>query len=144
MAVRVDPEGNEARALFDLVDFRERHVLGIGSGDGRLTRHYAAMAAHVTALEPFQDSLRKAVATLPDALRDRIDFHNMPYAASLPELSAYYEEANAFDDSAGDQAFVAWAAQLAPVVEAAWRAAGDGAEVVYRERAHIARLVPLR
>ena len=80
MAVRVDPEGNEARALFDLVDFRERHVLEIGSGDGRLTWHYAAMAAHVIALEPYQDSLAKAVAMVPDALRDHIDFHHIPFA----------------------------------------------------------------
>lgn len=80
MPVRTDPENNESRALFDLVDLRDRRVLEIGSGDGRLTWRYAAMAAHVTGVEPFQDAFLKAKEEVPRALRGRIDFHHMAFA----------------------------------------------------------------
>ena len=49
MMIRVDPENNEPRALFDLADFNGRSVLEIGCGDGRLTWRYADNVAHVTA-----------------------------------------------------------------------------------------------
>ena len=60
MAVRTDPEGNETDALFDLVRLDGAEVLEIGCGDGRLTWRYAEHAAHVTAIEPFGDSLARA------------------------------------------------------------------------------------
>jgi len=37
MTIRVDPENNETRALFDLANLSGKHVLEIGCGDGRLT-----------------------------------------------------------------------------------------------------------
>ena len=49
MAVRVDPEGNEIRALFDLVNRTGRDVLEVVCGDGRLTWRYADNVSHVRA-----------------------------------------------------------------------------------------------
>ena len=60
MTVRVDPEGHETDARFDLVDVEGREVLEIGCGDGRLTRRYADRAAHVTAIDPFEDAIERA------------------------------------------------------------------------------------
>jgi 2-polyprenyl-3-methyl-5-hydroxy-6-metoxy-1,4-benzoquinol methylase len=60
MTIRTDPEGNETAALFDLVDLDGAEVLEIGCGDGRLTWRYAEQAAHVTAIEPFEDSIARA------------------------------------------------------------------------------------
>jgi 2-polyprenyl-3-methyl-5-hydroxy-6-metoxy-1,4-benzoquinol methylase len=60
MTIRTDPEGNETAALFDLVDLDGTEVLEIGCGDGRLTWRYADRAAHVTAIEPFEDSIARA------------------------------------------------------------------------------------
>ena len=60
MTIRVDPEGNETAALFDLVDVEGREVLEVGCGDGRLTWRYADRAAHVTAIEPFEGSIARA------------------------------------------------------------------------------------
>ena len=57
MTIRSDPENNEIRALGDLVDFSGKHVLEIGCGDGRLTWRYAEAAAHVTAIEPFEEAV---------------------------------------------------------------------------------------
>ena len=60
MSVRTDPEGNETKALFALVDLEGAEVLEIGCGDGRLTWRYAERAAHVTAIEPFGGSIDRA------------------------------------------------------------------------------------
>jgi 2-polyprenyl-3-methyl-5-hydroxy-6-metoxy-1,4-benzoquinol methylase len=60
MAIDVDPEGNETAALFALAELDGAEVLEIGCGDGRLTRRYAERAAHVTAIEPFEDSIARA------------------------------------------------------------------------------------
>ena len=79
MALRVDPENNETRALFDLADFSGQHVLEIGSGDGRLTWRYADRAAHVTAIEPFGQSLARARENLPDELKGRVEFHQVGF-----------------------------------------------------------------
>jgi hypothetical protein len=41
----VDPEENETRALFGIVNVVNEYILEIGSGDGRLTWHYAERVA---------------------------------------------------------------------------------------------------
>ena len=73
MTIRTDPEGNETATLFDLVDLDGAVVLEIGCGDGRLTWRYADRAAHVTAIEPFEDSIARAKERLRerDAIRGR-------------------------------------------------------------------------
>lgn len=77
MTIRSDPENNEIHALFDLADFYGKHVLEIGCGDGRLTWRYAQAAAHVTGIDPFEQSIERARASLADALRDRVEFHHI-------------------------------------------------------------------
>ena len=45
--IRIDPENNESRVLFNFAHFHNKHVLEIGCGDGRLTWRYADKAAHI-------------------------------------------------------------------------------------------------
>ena len=89
MTVRLDPEGNETRALFEMEDFDGKRVLEIGSGDGRLTWLYADRAAHVTAVEPFKQSFERATKDLPPELEGRVDFRNMAFL----DFAAKSEEA---------------------------------------------------
>jgi 16S rRNA A1518/A1519 N6-dimethyltransferase RsmA/KsgA/DIM1 with predicted DNA glycosylase/AP lyase activity len=79
MTIRSDPENNEIRALFDLVDFSGKYVLEIGSGDGRLTWRYAEAAAHVTAIEPFEGAIERANVNQPDRLRDHVKLHHIGF-----------------------------------------------------------------
>jgi 2-polyprenyl-3-methyl-5-hydroxy-6-metoxy-1,4-benzoquinol methylase len=79
MTISSDPENNEIRALFDLVDFSGKHVLEIGCGDGRLTWRYAEAAAHVTGIEPFEESIGRAIANRPDTLRAQVEFHHIDF-----------------------------------------------------------------
>jgi 2-polyprenyl-3-methyl-5-hydroxy-6-metoxy-1,4-benzoquinol methylase len=79
MTVRIDPEGNETAALFDLVDLEGREVLEIGCGDGRLTWRYADRAAHVTAIEPFEDAIARANSRLSETPNERIEFRHVAF-----------------------------------------------------------------
>lgn len=89
MTIRSDPENNEIRALLNMVDFSGKHILEIGCGDGRLTRRYADEAAHVIAIDPFEQSIRRAKANLPSSLRDQVEFRHATFeeyaAAQKPE-----------------------------------------------------------
>jgi len=73
MAIRVDPEGNETRALFELARLDGHQVLEVGCGDGRLTWRYASHAAHVTAIDPHEDSVIRAKASVPEDVRSRVE-----------------------------------------------------------------------
>ena len=81
MAIRIDPENNETRALFDIVDFSGRHVLEIGCGDGRVTWRYADKAVHVTGIDPSVEQIALAREHLPNQLQDRIEFQDIAFEA---------------------------------------------------------------
>jgi 2-polyprenyl-3-methyl-5-hydroxy-6-metoxy-1,4-benzoquinol methylase len=84
MAISIDPENNETRALLDMANFSDKHVLEIGCGDGRLTWRYADKAAHVTAIEPSSEQVAVARENLPKHLKGRVEFH----AATLEDFAA--------------------------------------------------------
>jgi 2-polyprenyl-3-methyl-5-hydroxy-6-metoxy-1,4-benzoquinol methylase len=98
MTVRTDPEGNETEALFDLVQLDEREVLEIGCGDGRLTWRYADRAAHVTAIDPFEDGIAMARQQLPATLASQVDLRAV----------AFEDFAAATRGSSFDIAILAW------------------------------------
>src|SRR2546426_7243527 len=70
----VDPEGNQTRAVNELVDFSAKEVLEIGCGDGRLTWRYADRAATVVGLDPFEGDIERAWLATPERLRPRVVF----------------------------------------------------------------------
>jgi 2-polyprenyl-3-methyl-5-hydroxy-6-metoxy-1,4-benzoquinol methylase len=66
MALTEDPEGNEVRALERMVpSFAGLRVLEIGCGDGRVTRHFAADARSVVAIDPDADAIEALTAEWP-------------------------------------------------------------------------------
>jgi len=79
MAIRTDPENNETRALFDMVNFGGQHVLEIGCGDGRVTWRYADKAARVTAIDPSAKQIAQAREDLPGLLQDRVEFQDIAF-----------------------------------------------------------------
>ena len=74
MAIIEDPEEIEKITLHQMVDFRDRQILEIGCGNGRLTWRYADQATHVTAIDPDEEEIKNARATLPDRFKDRVSF----------------------------------------------------------------------
>lgn len=70
----LDPEGAHLAALHRLAGFDGLRVLEMGCGDGRLTPGIAERAASVLAFDPEADKVAVARETLPDELRDRVEF----------------------------------------------------------------------
>src|SRR5262245_42393866 len=74
MALRVDPEKNEIRALRGVGPWRGKRVLEIGCGDGRLTLRLAGLGARVDALDPDGGLVRAARRSLPPRLTGRVRY----------------------------------------------------------------------
>ena len=74
MAVRIDPERNEVRALRQAADWGGRRVLEIGCGEGRLTHRLAELGARVQAIDADAGLLRKARRVLPPGLASQVAF----------------------------------------------------------------------
>ncbi|HEY2980791.1 MAG TPA: class I SAM-dependent methyltransferase [Anaerolineales bacterium] len=74
MALRIDPEKNEVRALQQVTDWRGKRVLEVGCGDGRLTQRLARLGAHVEAIDPDAERIREARKNMPKGLRARVHY----------------------------------------------------------------------
>jgi ubiquinone/menaquinone biosynthesis C-methylase UbiE len=74
VALRIDPEGVEPRALVELAPVDGLRVLELGCGDGRLTFRYAGAAASVLAVDPDAERIDEAHAALPPELADTVTF----------------------------------------------------------------------
>jgi 2-polyprenyl-3-methyl-5-hydroxy-6-metoxy-1,4-benzoquinol methylase len=74
MTAVLDPEGVHLAALRRLGDFRDRRVLEMGCGDGRLTPGIARDAARVVAFDPDADAVASAKRSLPAELAERVVF----------------------------------------------------------------------
>jgi cyclopropane fatty-acyl-phospholipid synthase-like methyltransferase len=91
MSIRLDPEGHEIAALFDLVNLGGKDVLEIGCGDGRLTWRYAERARHVVAIEPFAKAIDRARQRILEAVIDKVELRNVGFEdfASTSEPSTF-------------------------------------------------------
>ena len=74
MTYRIDPEKNEIKALQQVTDWRDKRVLEIGCGNGRLTRRLARLGAHIHAIDPNADLIKQAREALPNAFANRVRF----------------------------------------------------------------------
>jgi ubiquinone/menaquinone biosynthesis C-methylase UbiE len=74
MAIRIDPEKNEVQALKEMTDWRNKRVIEIGCGNGRLTRRIANLGAQMEAIDPDRKLIATAKNDLPMRLSDRVRF----------------------------------------------------------------------
>ncbi|HEX5043786.1 MAG TPA: class I SAM-dependent methyltransferase [Candidatus Polarisedimenticolaceae bacterium] len=72
--LKVDPRGNELRALARAGSWRGRRVLEIGCGDGRLTLRLAGLGAKVEAIDPDVQLVRAARQALPARFSTRVRY----------------------------------------------------------------------
>ena len=93
MSVIEDPQGNETKALHELVDFTGKRVLEIGCGDGRLTYRYAEKTAQVIAIDPDSSEIELAKLEQTENLERKIkflatDIEDYKLASSDPKFDA--------------------------------------------------------
>ena len=85
MTIRIDPDEREFEALLALAgDLGGKRLLEIGCGNGRITRHLAQFAAHITAIDPDKDRVATAIAKTPPTLAGKISYHAIPLADLPP------------------------------------------------------------
>src|SRR5687768_487391 len=75
MVIRVDPERNELRVLKEVGTWRNKKVLEIGCGDGRLTLRLATLRPKlIHAVDPSPDLIRLARKNIPSKLSKQIRY----------------------------------------------------------------------
>jgi ubiquinone/menaquinone biosynthesis C-methylase UbiE len=73
----MDSEGAHLAAILRAADFRDKRVLEVGSGEGRLTWGFAPLTASVLAFDPAEDvvaAARAECAECPDEVREKVRF----------------------------------------------------------------------
>ena len=74
MTLQRDPEGFEQKTLLTFVNFKDKRVLEVGCGEGRLTFKYAAASSLTVGFDPDHDALRIARADSPLDLQKHVHF----------------------------------------------------------------------
>jgi ubiquinone/menaquinone biosynthesis C-methylase UbiE len=74
MTLLRDPKRNESRYLHAFADFRDKRVLEVGCGEGRMTWQYAGATQTTIGIDPDRDALRVARVDMPRAVHDRGHF----------------------------------------------------------------------
>lgn len=69
MSLQKDPEGFEKRILHKFLDFKDKRILEVGCGEGRLTWQYAAASDLTVGFDPDHSALRVARADAQDKSR---------------------------------------------------------------------------
>ena len=92
MTVQKDTAHNETKYIHQLADFKDKRVLEIGCGEGRLTWQYARAPHSTLGLDSDHQALRVARADSPHDLRSNIRFvcasaEHIPFAKETFDLA---------------------------------------------------------
>ncbi|MBL8101347.1 MAG: class I SAM-dependent methyltransferase [Anaerolineales bacterium] len=92
MTLQKDPEGFEQKTLHKLVNFKDKGVLEIGCGEGRLTFKYAAASSLTVGFDPDHDALRIAQADSPHTMQKHVHFagasaSNIPFSKETFDIA---------------------------------------------------------
>jgi ubiquinone/menaquinone biosynthesis C-methylase UbiE len=74
MPTEIDPAGLEPLAILQSVYLRNRRVLEVGAGDGRLTFRYAAVPRSVVGIDTKETDIRSAAERLRADPRGQVRF----------------------------------------------------------------------
>ena len=69
-----DPEKKEIEYLQDVGQVRDKRVIEIGCGIGRMTRRYASMVKSIVGIDPDAERLATAMVDCPEALASKVSF----------------------------------------------------------------------
>lgn len=74
MTLQKDPERNEPRYLHSYADLKNKRVLEVGCGEGRMTWQYAKATQTTIGIDPDPDALRIARLDRPSDLEHKVLF----------------------------------------------------------------------
>ena len=87
MTLQSDPERKESKYLHKFADFRNKRVLEVGCGEGRMTWHYARETHTTIGIDMDTDALRVARVERPADLE-----HNVLFTAAASEYLPFSKE----------------------------------------------------
>lgn len=92
MTLQKDPERNETKFLRKFADFKDKRVLEIGCGEGRLTWRYAKSTRLTIGIDPDADALRVAAIDRPSDLNESVNFSrasslHLPFAKETFDIA---------------------------------------------------------
>jgi 2-polyprenyl-3-methyl-5-hydroxy-6-metoxy-1,4-benzoquinol methylase len=90
MALVIDPERNEIRALKGVTNWRGKNVLEVGCGSGRLTLRLARLGVNILAIDPDPKLIRAAHKNMPEHFKERIRYR-VGKAEQLKEQGNTYD-----------------------------------------------------
>ena len=88
--VLTDPEESETHYLDQMGDLKGARVLEIGSGDGRMTRRYAAMTRSIVGIDPDPERLATAMKSQPASSSSKVRLA-LAVAQALPFPDEYFD-----------------------------------------------------
>jgi ubiquinone/menaquinone biosynthesis C-methylase UbiE len=72
---RTEPKGIELQTIYKYVDFKDKNILEVGCGNGRLTYQFADIAKKIVAIDPNEEKINQAKKDLSEALSAKLEFH---------------------------------------------------------------------
>lgn len=76
MSYNTIPKGIEFQTINKFVDFKEKKVLEIGCGTGRLTYQFSDKTRKVVAIDPDTERINQAMKEFPENMGSKLEFHN--------------------------------------------------------------------
>ncbi|MHA1992405.1 MAG: class I SAM-dependent methyltransferase [Candidatus Hodarchaeales archaeon] len=70
-----EPKGIELQTMYKYLDFKDKNVLEVGCGNGRLTYQFADITRKVVAIDPDVENIKRAKKDLPESLGSKLEFH---------------------------------------------------------------------
>jgi 2-polyprenyl-3-methyl-5-hydroxy-6-metoxy-1,4-benzoquinol methylase len=90
MATDLDPARVMPHAILQAADLREKRILEVGAGDGRLTFQYASQPRSVVGIDTKELDIRSAVITSRLEIRGQVQFL-CASATALPFATEQFE-----------------------------------------------------
>lgn len=87
MTLQSDPERKESKYLHKFADFKDKRVLEVGCGEGRMTWQYAKATHTTIGIDTDMDSLRVAKVDRPSDLE-----HKVLFASAASEYLPFSKE----------------------------------------------------
>ncbi|MHA2104493.1 MAG: class I SAM-dependent methyltransferase [Candidatus Hodarchaeales archaeon] len=72
---RTEPKGIELQIVNKYVDFKDKNILEVGCGNGRLTYQFADIAKKIVAIDPNAEKINQAKKDLSETFGEKLEFH---------------------------------------------------------------------
>lgn len=129
--------------LIDIHPIRQAPLIEVRTAEGVLFTEPSASYDYDDDLEHAEDALTWAIEHALFVLDRSHEFEFVTISSSVVELRDFFAVSGAYEDNPRDEATDAQVQELYARVEDVMRTSGENTHVAHRERARMARLIPV-